>query len=91
MGKAGRPHPELACAGSVLGAVRDADVVLLLTEWREICDTHPEVLGKTVARRAIVDGRNALTRRGGRQRAGHIARPAGISENIRGASTYFMS
>lgn len=60
MGKAGRPHPELACAGSVLGAVRDADVVLLLTEWREICDTHPEVLGKTVARRAIVDGRNAL-------------------------------
>jgi UDPglucose 6-dehydrogenase len=44
----------------VLGAARDADVVLLLTEWPEICDTDPEVLAKTVARRAIVDGRHAL-------------------------------
>jgi UDPglucose 6-dehydrogenase len=60
MGKARRAHPELEYAGSVLGAARDADVVLLLTEWREICDADPEVLAKTVARRAIVDGRNAL-------------------------------
>ncbi len=60
MGKARRAHPELEYAGSVLGAARDADVVLLLTEWREICDTDPEVLAKTVACRAIVDGRNAL-------------------------------
>jgi UDPglucose 6-dehydrogenase len=55
-----RAHPELEGAGSVLGAARDADVVLLLTEWPEICDTDPEVLAKTVARRAIVDGRHAL-------------------------------
>jgi UDPglucose 6-dehydrogenase len=60
MGRARRAHPELEYAGSVLGAARDADVVLLLTEWPEICDTDPEVLAKTVARRAVVDGRNAL-------------------------------
>jgi len=60
MDKARRSHPELDCAGSVLGAARDADVVLVATEWREICDTDPEVLAKTVARRAIVDARNAL-------------------------------
>jgi len=60
LGNARRAHPELEGAGSVLGAARDADVVLLLTEWPEICDTDPEVLAKTVARRAIVDGRNAL-------------------------------
>jgi UDPglucose 6-dehydrogenase len=60
MGHARRAHPELQSAGSVLGAARDADVVLLLTEWPEICDTDPEVLAKTVARRAIVDARHAL-------------------------------
>jgi UDPglucose 6-dehydrogenase len=60
LGNACRAYPELEGAGSVLGAARDADVVLLLTEWPEICDTDPEVLAKTVARRAIVDGRHAL-------------------------------
>ena len=60
LGNACRAYPELEGAGAVLGAARDADVVLLLTEWPEICDTDPEVLAKTVARRAIVDGRHAL-------------------------------
>ncbi|HWG63042.1 MAG TPA: UDP binding domain-containing protein, partial [Streptosporangiaceae bacterium] len=43
-----------------LGAARDADVVILLTEWGEICGTDPEVLAKTVASRIMIDGRNAL-------------------------------
>ena len=35
-------------------------MTLLLTEWREFRDADPEELGKAVARRNIVDGRNAL-------------------------------
>jgi len=60
MDRARRTHPELSYAGSVQGAAQDADLVLLLTEWPEICDTDPEVLGKTVAQRWIIDARNSL-------------------------------
>ncbi len=60
MDKARQAHPELAYADSVVGAACDADVLLLLTEWRELREADPEVLGKTVARRKIADGRNAL-------------------------------
>jgi UDPglucose 6-dehydrogenase len=35
-------------------------VVLLLTEWAEFRDADPELLGSVVAKRNIVDGRNAL-------------------------------
>ena len=34
--------------------------MLLLTEWAEFADADPEVLGKAVAERNIVDGRGAL-------------------------------
>jgi len=60
MDRARHAHPELAYADSVVGAACDADVLLLLTEWRELPEADPEVLGKTVARRKIADGRNAL-------------------------------
>jgi UDPglucose 6-dehydrogenase len=60
MEKARQAQPELEYAASVLGAACDADVLLLLTEWREFCEVDPDVLGKTVARRKIADGRNAL-------------------------------
>jgi hypothetical protein len=53
-------HPDLDYAGSVLGAARDADVLLLLTEWPEFSAADPEILAKTVARRTIVDARHAL-------------------------------
>jgi UDPglucose 6-dehydrogenase len=55
-----RAHPELRYAESALDAVQDADVVLLLTEWAEFRNADPDVLGKVVAQRNIVDGRNAL-------------------------------
>jgi UDPglucose 6-dehydrogenase len=55
-----RAHPELRYAGSAADAVTGADVTLLLTEWQEFRDADPELLGKVVARRNIVDGRNAL-------------------------------
>jgi UDPglucose 6-dehydrogenase len=55
-----RVHPELGYATSALEAASDAHIVLLLTEWREFADMDPETLGKVVAERNIVDGRNAL-------------------------------
>jgi hypothetical protein len=44
----------------VLGAARDADVLLLLTEWPEFAAADPGMLAKTAARQAIVDARHAL-------------------------------
>ncbi|MFF4411359.1 UDP-glucose dehydrogenase family protein [Streptosporangium sp. NPDC001559] len=55
-----RAHPQLSYGESALDAARDAHVVLLLTEWQEFVDLDPEALGSVVARRKIVDGRNAL-------------------------------
>ncbi|GLU49599.1 UDP-glucose dehydrogenase family protein [Nocardiopsis ansamitocini] len=53
-------HPDLTFAHSMLEAVRDADVVLLLTEWAEFRDADPDELAKVVSQTKIVDGRNAL-------------------------------
>ena len=55
-----RAHPELGYASSAIEAVADAEVTLLLTEWQEFREADPEELGKAVAQRNIVDGRNAL-------------------------------
>jgi UDPglucose 6-dehydrogenase len=60
MPAARRAHPELRYAVSAVEAARDADVMLLLTEWDEFRDADPEVIGKVVNQRNIVDGRNAL-------------------------------
>ena len=53
--------PTLTYASSTDDAVRDAEVIVLLTEWREFLDLDPTELGELVAVRRIVDGRNALT------------------------------
>ncbi|MEO9137955.1 MAG: UDP-glucose/GDP-mannose dehydrogenase family protein [Jatrophihabitans sp.] len=53
-------HPELSYADSLEDALEDADIVFLLTEWAEFRSMHPGVIGKIVARRNIVDGRNVL-------------------------------
>ena len=55
-----RAYPQLNFAHTMLEAVRDAEVVLLLTEWAEFRDADPDELGKVVAEKRIVDGRNAL-------------------------------
>jgi UDPglucose 6-dehydrogenase len=60
MDNARRAHPELEYAQTMLEAVRDAEVVLLLTEWSEFRDADPDSLSKVVAARRVVDGRNAL-------------------------------
>jgi UDPglucose 6-dehydrogenase len=60
MDRARQVHPELDYAGSMLEAADGADVLLLLTEWRDFVEADPEVLGKAVAHRNIADGRSAL-------------------------------
>jgi UDPglucose 6-dehydrogenase len=55
-----RQHPELNYGTSALDAARDADIVLLLTEWSDFRQIDPEVLGQVVGQRHIVDGRHAL-------------------------------
>ncbi len=60
MENAKRAHPELEYATSALDAAAGAHIVLLLTEWPEFADADPEILGKVVAQRNIVDGRGAL-------------------------------
>jgi UDPglucose 6-dehydrogenase len=60
MDRARQVHPELEYADSMLAAATDAEVLLLLTEWREFVEADPEVVGKVVARRNIADGRGVL-------------------------------
>ncbi|MEU6217428.1 UDP-glucose/GDP-mannose dehydrogenase family protein [Streptomyces sp. NPDC047022] len=60
MDNARRLFPTLGYAGSALEAVRGADVVLHLTEWREFRELDPEEMGAAVASRVLLDGRNAL-------------------------------
>ncbi|MGW0704053.1 UDP-glucose dehydrogenase family protein [Streptomyces sp. NPDC002867] len=60
MDNARRLFPTLGYADSALEAVRGADVVLHLTEWREFRDLDPSELGKAVTTPIILDGRNAL-------------------------------
>jgi UDPglucose 6-dehydrogenase len=60
MPNARRAYPDLEYAASTFDAARDADVVVLLTEWTEFREVDPETLGGVVAGRKVVDGRHAL-------------------------------
>ncbi|RDV45420.1 UDP-glucose 6-dehydrogenase [Leifsonia sp. ku-ls] len=55
-----RRAPQLDVVDTAEEAVRDADVVVLITEWPEFTDLDPEELGRLVAHRTIIDGRNVL-------------------------------
>ncbi|MFG3349056.1 UDP-glucose dehydrogenase family protein [Streptomyces sp. NPDC048018] len=61
MENARRLFPTLAYAPTALDAVRGADVVLHLTEWREFRDAlDPAELARVASSPVILDGRNAL-------------------------------
>ncbi len=59
-GNAKKLFPTLRYAASIAEAVDDADLVLHLTEWEEFRQMDPEEVGQLVAKRRILDGRNAL-------------------------------
>ena len=52
--------PTLDYAASAEEAAADADLLLLLTEWAEFTDLDPATLGRVVAHRRVLDGRNVL-------------------------------
>jgi len=54
--------PQLGFAASVQECVKDADLILHLTEWREYRELDPKSLASLVKRKIIIDGRNALDR-----------------------------
>ncbi|MFF4018139.1 UDP-glucose dehydrogenase family protein [Streptomyces sp. NPDC001843] len=60
MDNARRVFPTLGYADSALEAVRGADVVLHLTEWREFRELDPAALGEVTKGRLVLDGRNTL-------------------------------
>jgi UDPglucose 6-dehydrogenase len=60
MENARRLFPTLGYAPTALEAVRGADVVLHLTEWREFRELDPLALAEVAKRPHILDGRNAL-------------------------------
>ena len=55
-----RALPTVVYATSTRDAVRDADAVVVLTEWEEFRHADPVALGALVAHRRVVDGRNCL-------------------------------
>lgn len=52
--------PTLTYSTSVLEACTGADVVLVLTEWKEFRALKPEVLETVVRHKKLIDGRNCL-------------------------------
>jgi UDPglucose 6-dehydrogenase len=70
-----RVLPELEYVGSPGEAVRDADVVLLLTEWKEYRQLAPPDLDGAAAR-ILLDGRNCVNIRAWRE-AGWTVRSLG--------------
>lgn len=57
---AAKRYPRLDYVDRIEQAVARAEIVLLLTEWKEFRDLTPEQLEPFVRERTIVDGRNVL-------------------------------
>jgi UDPglucose 6-dehydrogenase len=60
LANARRACPQVRYAASLAEAARDAQIVLLLTEWAEFAGLKPGDLDTVVAQLNIVDGRNVL-------------------------------
>ena len=55
-------HPNVKTANTVDDALKDADLVLHLTEWQQYRELDPAPLSKLVKSPNIIDGRNVLDR-----------------------------
>jgi UDPglucose 6-dehydrogenase len=55
-----RTHPDLEVVGSIDEAAKDAELLLVLTEWPEFASIDPVDLGHTVTHRVVIDGRLVL-------------------------------
>lgn len=54
--------PKLGFATTAEECVKDSDLILHLTEWREYRELDPKALATLVKKKIIIDGRNALDR-----------------------------
>ncbi|MDP1851069.1 MAG: UDP-glucose/GDP-mannose dehydrogenase family protein [Candidatus Planktophila sp.] len=54
--------PNLTFAHEVHECVKDSDLILHLTEWKEYRELDPMIIGDFVKDKIIIDGRNALDR-----------------------------
>jgi UDPglucose 6-dehydrogenase len=54
--------PKLGFAAHVEECVKDSDLILHLTEWREYRELDPKALSSLVKKKIVIDGRNALDR-----------------------------
>jgi UDPglucose 6-dehydrogenase len=55
-----RLHPQLAFAPNAEDALRDSDVVVVVTEWLEYREMSPLDVSQLTSGRTIIDGRNCL-------------------------------
>jgi UDPglucose 6-dehydrogenase len=53
-------HPQLSFVADANAALRDADVVVVVTEWKEYRELVPTVVSDLTSGRMIIDGRNCL-------------------------------
>ncbi len=60
MANAGVVWPTLTFAGSMMDAVRDADLVVVSTEWQEFREADPAVLRSHARGDVVIDARNCL-------------------------------
>ncbi|MSY68157.1 MAG: UDP-glucose 6-dehydrogenase, partial [Actinobacteria bacterium] len=54
--------PNLDYQEKVVDAVKGADAILHLTEWKEYRELDPSVIGQLVKSKFLIDGRNMLDR-----------------------------
>lgn len=54
--------PNLNFSETITECVKDADLILHLTEWKEYRALDPSIIGQLVKNKMIIDGRNALDR-----------------------------
>ncbi|NBV90151.1 MAG: hypothetical protein EBR84_01895 [Actinobacteria bacterium] len=57
-----RSHPDLHTEDDLTQAVRGAQILIHLTEWKEYRELDPAALGNLVSQKTIIDGRNVLDR-----------------------------
>ncbi|SNS90919.1 UDPglucose 6-dehydrogenase [Asanoa hainanensis] len=60
MDNAKKASPDLTYEPTLNDAVRDADLVCVLTEWADFRNADPVALGELVGGKKVIDGRNCL-------------------------------
>ena len=57
-----KAYPWIEISPSPLDACAGADVLAVLTEWKEFAEVNPQEVGQRLKSKMVVDGRNVLDR-----------------------------